>query len=63
MLEMILSVVILCGCSTTKKPRRIEYYPPITEEQIQQGHGPVKVLDYNKPGGGTTLFGISFSIF
>ncbi len=37
----------------------IKYYPPINEQQLENGHGAVKEIDYRKPQGTITLFGLS----
>ena len=52
-----LIALMLFGCA--RKPMVIEYYPPETKQESDDGHGAIKSIDYRKPQGVVTLFGFS----
>ena len=37
----------------------IKYYPPVTQDELDRGRGSLKELDYRKPHGTVTIFGLS----
>jgi hypothetical protein len=56
-LLLILFLLAITGC--VNKPTYLEFYPPTTPEEMMKGYGAIKVLDYRKPAGMITVFGIS----
>ena len=56
-LLLILFLLAITGCVT--KPTYLEFHPPATPEEMMRGYGAIKVLDYRKPAGMITIFGIS----
>lgn len=56
-LLLILFLLVITGC--VNKPTYLEFHPPITPEEMARGYGAIKVLDYRKPAGMITIFGIS----
>ena len=56
-IAIIAAALLLAGCAS--KPTFIEYYPPVTDAEQSAGHGALKVVDYRKPTGVVTIFGVS----
>ena len=60
MRTLTLAIIFSClffGCA--RKPMVIKYYPPVTQDELDRGRGSLKELDYRKPHGTVTIFGIS----
>ncbi len=56
-LLLILFLLVITGCAT--KPTYLEFYPPVTPEEMEMGCGALKIWDCRKPAGMITIFGIS----